>query len=52
MTAVDNATTLSLNADIIVSGDAYEIDQGAAAKNKEYLIDQGWTMIDANGLSP
>jgi surface protein len=52
VTAVDNATTLSLNADIIISGDAYEIDQGAAAKDKEYLIDNGWTIVDANGTSP
>ena len=51
VTAVDNATTLSLNADIVVSGDAYEIDQGAAAKDKEYLIDNGWTIVDANGTS-
>ena len=51
VTAVDNATTLSLNADIIISGDAYEIDQGAAAKDKEYLIDNGWTIVDANGTS-
>ena len=51
VTAVDNATTLSLNTDIIISGDAYEIDQGAAAKDKEYLIDNGWTIVDANGTS-
>ena len=48
VTAVDNATTLSLDTDIMVSGEAYEIDNGTPAKDKYWLEDQGWTISDGN----
>jgi hypothetical protein len=48
ITAIDDLHTLSLNADIMVSGDNYSIDTGTPAKDKEYLESYGWAIIDAN----
>ena len=48
ITAIDDLHTLSLNADIMVSGDNYSIDTGTPAKDKEYLESEGWAITDAN----
>lgn len=47
VTGVDNATTLSIDVDIMVNGEGYKILQSAAAKAKAALvIDDGWVIID------
>lgn len=48
ITAIDDLHTLSLNADIMVSGENYSIDTGTPAKDKEYLESYGWAITDAN----
>lgn len=47
VTAVDSDTSLSLDSDIMVSGEAYEVQSSAAAKARYNLISaQSWTIVD------
>ena len=46
VTAIDSDTQLSLDADIMVSGEAYVVQSSAAAKGRYSLISQGWTITD------
>jgi len=47
VTAVDSATTLSLGADIMASGETFIIQSSAAAKARYALVDsQSWTITD------
>jgi hypothetical protein len=51
VTAVDDDQTLSLNADIMVSGETYQIETSAAVKAKESIINgDSWTIDDGGGV--
>ena len=51
VTAIDSDTTLSLDNDIMVSGEAYVIQHSDAAKARASLIlDDGWTISDGFAL--
>jgi hypothetical protein len=51
VTNVDSNTILSLNADIMVSGETYQIETSAAVKAKENMINSdGLTFTDGGGV--
>lgn len=51
VTAVDSDISLSLNADIMISGEAYQIETSAAVKAKENMINSdSWTILDGGGV--
>jgi surface protein len=52
VTAIDSDTVLSLNADMLISGDDYAICDSAGAKAKEALVTKLWTVSDKTDYNP
>jgi len=50
VTAIDSDTSLSLDSDIMVSGETYVVQSSNAAKGRYSLISQGWTITDSGAV--